>query len=196
MKWVSERRFLHFIEDIKKLFAYKSELPTKVSQLENDSEYASKDYVEQEIATFDFIKIVVELPEVGILNRTYLVAKADASNNDFYDEYIWTGDKWEFIGTKKIELDLTEYLKIPKPASNSILGIQGGETGVVELIGYTNHYPFANKFLKLAAETEGDSILGDGYVISNTPTRKYHCATKKYVDNLFKTIVNGNEVAY
>lgn len=36
MKWVSERRFLHFIEDIKKLFAYKNELPTKLSQLEND----------------------------------------------------------------------------------------------------------------------------------------------------------------
>ena len=36
MKWVSERRFLHFIDDIKKLFAYKKEIPTKLSELEDD----------------------------------------------------------------------------------------------------------------------------------------------------------------
>lgn len=36
MKWVSERRFLHFIEDIKNIFARKDEVPKKLSELEND----------------------------------------------------------------------------------------------------------------------------------------------------------------
>lgn len=36
MKWVSERRFLHFIEDIKNIFAQKDEVPKKLSELEND----------------------------------------------------------------------------------------------------------------------------------------------------------------
>ena len=40
-----------------------------------NSDYASKEYVEQEIATFDFIKVANELPEVGLVNRFYLVPK-------------------------------------------------------------------------------------------------------------------------
>lgn len=36
MKWVSERRFLHFIDDIKQIFANKNEIPKKLSELEND----------------------------------------------------------------------------------------------------------------------------------------------------------------
>lgn len=32
MNWVSERRFLHFIEDIKKLFAYKKDLDFDVKK--------------------------------------------------------------------------------------------------------------------------------------------------------------------
>lgn len=82
--------------------------------------------------------------------------------------------------TKKYVDD--NFILNPKPPTNSILGVQGGETGVIECIGYTNHYPFSNKVLRLAPETEGDDILGDGYLISNTPTRNYHVATKKYVD--------------
>lgn len=53
MKWVSERRFLHFIEDIKKLFAYKNELPTKVSQLENDSKYARQNELPTKVSELD-----------------------------------------------------------------------------------------------------------------------------------------------
>lgn len=83
---------------------------------------ASKDYVEQEIATFDFIKIVSELPEIGLPNRTYLLAKTNGSENDLYDEYIWA-DGWEYLGTKKIEVDLTDYVKNTDIATSSKLGL-------------------------------------------------------------------------
>lgn len=73
--------------------------------------YATEEYVEQEIATFDFIKIVTELPETGLVNRTYFVPKTDTATNDLYDEYMWVDDKWELVGTKQIEVDLTDYVK-------------------------------------------------------------------------------------
>lgn len=76
------------------------------------SNYATKEYVEQEIATFDFIKIVDELPETGLENRVYLVPKADTQTQDLFDEYVWVNGKWEWITTKQIEVDLTDYAKL------------------------------------------------------------------------------------
>lgn len=131
-----------------KKFAQTSELPTKTSELENDSNFvsdenyihtdnnftneektklendvATKDYVEQEIATFDFIKIVEALPEQGLPNRTYFVPKTDQQTNDLYDEYMWVNNKWEFVGTRQIEVDLTNYVKNTDYATTSKGGI-------------------------------------------------------------------------
>lgn len=129
-------------------YAQKAELPTKTSNLENDSNFvsdenythtdnnftdeekaklendvATKDYVEQEIATFDFIKIVEELPETGLPNRTYFVPKADQQTNDLYDEYMWVSNAWEFVGTRQIEVDLTNYVKNTDYATASKSGV-------------------------------------------------------------------------
>ena len=123
-------------------------LPTKTSDLENDSNFvsdanyihtdnnftneektklendvATKDYVEQEIATFDFIKIVEALPEQGLPNRTYFVPKTDQQTNDLYDEYMWVNNKWEFVGTRQIEVDLTNYVKNTDFATDTKAGI-------------------------------------------------------------------------
>lgn len=86
-------------------------VPTKTSELINDSNFATQDYVDEEIANFDFIKIVTELPETGLVNRTYFVPKQDPVTNDLYDEYMWVDGKWELITTKQIEVDLTKYVK-------------------------------------------------------------------------------------
>ena len=77
-------------------------------------------YTDNEIATFDFIKIVQSLPEVGLVNRTYFVPKSDPQVQDLYDEYMWINKGteeepdwgWELITTKKIEVDLTDYATI------------------------------------------------------------------------------------
>ena len=87
-----------------------------------NSDYASKEYVEQEIATFDFIKVANELPEVGLVNRFYLVPKQDVQTQDLFDEYVWINKGteeepnwgWEWITTKQIEVDLTDYTTINK----------------------------------------------------------------------------------
>lgn len=98
-------------KDTNKFSGVDVNVPTKTSELINDSNFATQDYVDEEIANFDFIKIVTELPETGLVNRTYFVPKQDPATNDLYDEYMWVDGKWELITTKQIEVDLTEYIK-------------------------------------------------------------------------------------
>jgi hypothetical protein len=75
---------------------------------------ASKEYVDNEIATFDFIKVVDALPEEGLPNRIYLVPKTEALSQDLFDEFIWINGKWEWLTTKQMEVELTNY--VPKTA--------------------------------------------------------------------------------
>lgn len=111
--------------DINKFSGVDVDVPTKTSQLINDSNFATQDYVDEEIANFDFIKIVTELPETGLVNRTYFVPKQDPATNDLYDEYMWVDNKWELITTKQIEVDLTNYYTKTE-VDNAIAGIEAG----------------------------------------------------------------------
>ena len=77
--------------------------------LEKANISASVEYVDNEIATFDFIKIVDILPETGLENRFYFVPKVDTQTQDLFDEWAWINNKWEWITTKQIEVDLTSY---------------------------------------------------------------------------------------
>lgn len=86
--------------------------------------YATKDYVDEEIATFDFIKVVDSLESVTtpLVNRIYFVPKKSddlEQENDLFDEYIWMNIgteaepvyDWEWITTKQLEVDLTNYVE-------------------------------------------------------------------------------------
>lgn len=92
--------------------ALKSEIPTNVSQLNNDKNFTTKAEVEEEIAKFDFIKVVDSLPATGLPNRIYFVPKNDTNTQDLFDEYAWINEAWEYITTKRIEVDLTSYATI------------------------------------------------------------------------------------
>lgn len=84
----------------------------------------AKKYTDNEIATFDFIKVVDTLPEVGLPNKIYFVPKNDTQTRDLFDEYVWINNSWEWITTKQIEVDLTEYLKrseLPTIATQQIV---------------------------------------------------------------------------
>ncbi len=76
---------------------------------DSDNSVATKQYVDNELATFDFIKVVDALPTTALVNKIYLVPSQDPQEQNLFDEYIWTGDKWEYITTKPIEVDLTQY---------------------------------------------------------------------------------------
>lgn len=104
-------------------------LPSELLGYYTKEETYSKEEIEtlvHDVASFE-IKVVEELPEVGEKNTIYLVPSKQSKDNTIYsdtlfyddkilineeesnskDEYLWIGDKWELIGTTK--LDLTSY---------------------------------------------------------------------------------------
>ena len=89
-------------------------VPTKVSDLNNDSKYQTEDEVAQSISDaiadvtqFDY-EVVASLPTAGVKGKIYLVANSGTDPN-IYDEYIWIGDnatgKFELLGTTQLSLD-------------------------------------------------------------------------------------------
>lgn len=106
-------------------------IPTNTSQLINDSNfltqhqslvnYVTKDYLKQQLKTIDFslYKTVEQLPEVGLLNKIYLVKSKGSANNDLYAEYIYNGDSntWEKLGEQT--LSLLDYAKLEQVSALS-----------------------------------------------------------------------------
>lgn len=85
-----------------------SAIPTKTSQLTNDSDYATKEYVNELAGNAGMTyQVVTEFPEEASSNVIYLIANTNTGNNNTYDEYMWINDTWEFIGNT--ETDLSQY---------------------------------------------------------------------------------------
>lgn len=137
-------------------------IPTKTSDIENDLNFASKEYVDTEIATFDFIKVVDELPAQGLENRIYFVPKADSQTQDLFDEYAWINNKWEWITTKQIEVDLTPYYKKTETYSKGEVDTEINEiNGVLSGINTT-----LSTIVESGSNTNGEYIkFSDGTMI-------------------------------
>lgn len=105
-------------------YALVSDIPTLVSELQNDSNFATQTQVMQAIASIPQFKlsIVSELPSTGEKMTLYLVAK-EGSENDVYNEYIWIEQtsSFEFLGTTAV--DLTGYVKNTDIATTTKLGL-------------------------------------------------------------------------
>jgi hypothetical protein len=79
----------------------------------------------------ELYKIVTALPETGEANKFFLVPKTSDDTGDVYDEWIWVNKgteeepnwDWEFIGTKKFEIELSEYVKFTDYATASKAGV-------------------------------------------------------------------------
>ena len=105
---------------LKTYFATKSEvttisesIPDTVSDLTNDAGYQTAAEVEQAIndALADVVSIRYEsvdsLPAQGEAGVIYLVPSSTGSGTNVKDEYIWTGNAFEKIGST--DIDLTGY---------------------------------------------------------------------------------------
>jgi hypothetical protein len=110
-------------------FALKKNIPTKTSQLTNDSKFItstvenltnyylkSQTYSKNEVLELVgklgglSIEAVDTLPTSEIIpNTLYLVKCETEENQNIYEEYIYINDKWELIGTTKI--DLSNYVQ-------------------------------------------------------------------------------------
>ena len=118
----------------------KPTIPTKTSQLTNDSSYQSQTQVQSlinnaigDITGID-LQVVTELPATGSKGTIYLI-KHEHTTGDTYDEYIWIEADSTFEKIGNTDADLTAYLKttdLDTQASN--LGYLK-ETGVKEIVG-------------------------------------------------------------
>lgn len=108
----------------------------------------------------------------------YFVPKKEPEKQDMYDEYAWLEENndWEFIGTKQIKVDLTDYAKI-EYVNNVASGINHDIENLTELmteaqddIDNLEHRVKENaKLYKLSVSVNGTSTLsmtidGDDYL--------------------------------
>lgn len=73
--------------------------------------------------SMDIFTPVDVLPEVGEKNKIYLVP----ADNGTFNEYYWTGDKWEILGS--VSIDLTNYPtfdQMDAAIDTAIFGALGG----------------------------------------------------------------------
>lgn len=91
-------------------YAKKTEIPTKLSQLNNDKNFKTETEIKTLINNSTKLKkeVVTSLPATGKEDIIYLLKNKNDTNN-FYTEYMWISGKWEIIGDTKV--DLTGYLK-------------------------------------------------------------------------------------
>ena len=180
---------------------------------EEDKEEINK-YIDKEIAEFDFVKVVDELPEEGLINREYFVRKSspDVENNDLFDEYAWinrgtaeTPDcGWEFKGTKKIEIDLSDYAK-KDYVDGSFVPLYTEYSGFKKAYGVTHQ---GKQFMYIidstlsGAQADRIPLRGKGgiiYVPTGSITEPTAAVNKEYVDDaatklyLHKILCNNNE---
>jgi hypothetical protein len=92
-------------------------VPTKVSELTNDSGYQTATQVSSSIATavgkitgISF-SIVNSLPTTGTNGVIYLIEHSHSDSGDSYDEYVWiaSASKYEKLGNT--DVDLSGYMK-------------------------------------------------------------------------------------
>lgn len=91
-------------------YAKRTEVPTKLSQLNNDKTFKTETEILQLINNAKKLKkeVVTSLPSTGKEDIIYLLKNKNDTNN-FYTEYLWIGGKWEIIGDTKV--DLSGYAK-------------------------------------------------------------------------------------
>lgn len=88
------------------------EVPVKVSDLSNDSDFMSQTEVLNAISNAQHMtkEIVDVLPTTGEDFVMYLVPENGGTDN-IYEEWLWINNAWEKIGDTATVVDLTPYLK-------------------------------------------------------------------------------------
>lgn len=89
-------------------YAKNTDIPTKLSALENDPNYATIEYVDAEIAKIDTsLFIIVEtLPDIDIdTHKIYIIPSNNPEEDNLFIEYIYINDKWKVVGTVNVDLN-------------------------------------------------------------------------------------------
>ena len=106
--YVQDNSYVHTDNNFTTSYKDKLEDTYRKSEVYNKQESYSKSEIDNKIASIvtTTFEVVDELPEQGESNVIYLVPNEQSDDNE-YEEYIWVNNKWELIGTTKV--DLTPY---------------------------------------------------------------------------------------
>lgn len=144
--------------------------------------------VVKEVNAFD-IKIVEELPTEDIRTKViYFVPKIDEEEQNVYDEYIYINNRWEHIGSTKV--DLTDYYKKEETDEKAIVDkfTISGKTSQEGTPSPTNIVPIKNVNVYGVNEFDGElelgTIDGEGKLVASTTnvrTKNYTKVENKIV---------------
>lgn len=73
------------------------------------------------------------LPQFGEINKLYFVESDDPDEENGYDEYVWIDDSYELVGTSKIDIDLTPYVRKDSLSSHISAEIVEDGNGIGDL---------------------------------------------------------------
>ena len=100
-------------------YAKKENIPTKISQIENDKTFKTEAEIQSMINNASKLKkeVVTSLPSSGKDDVIYLVKDPKGKDNNNYLEYLWLNGKYELIGSTQV--DLTGYAKLSDIDTNT-----------------------------------------------------------------------------
>lgn len=106
--YVQDNSYVHTDNNFTTSYKDKLDDTYRKSEVYNKQESYSKGEIDNKIASIvtTTFEVVDQLPEQGESNVIYLVPNEQSADNE-YEEYIWVNNKWELIGTTKV--DLTPY---------------------------------------------------------------------------------------
>ena len=168
-----------------------SDIPTKVSELQNDSNYqtdtdvtttlttyATKTYVGEQISSADHLKreIVTDIPssETADKNTIYMLKIESATGNDKYREYLLIDGTVQCVGDTSV--DLTDYAK--KTEIPTELPANGGNSLTVNGHTVNSDVPANAKFTDTTyniATSSSDGLMSKEHVskLNNMQIKTY-----------------------
>ena len=83
------------------------------------------------------MRILDELPATGSDDTLYFIKIQNPTDNNLYEEYVWIDNKWEFLGNKNIDIDLTDYQKKSELEEEQfIITYEDGTTKTIRSVVY------------------------------------------------------------
>lgn len=180
-------------------YAKKTDLPTKLSELENDKSFIylingliPSSYIPSTIATTSFHKGIEEFPLPGEPNKLYI----DTLNNNIYiyrDGYIELNESLSLGEDKdsafRGDLGLIAFNHVTETGNVHELtlydlGINVSEETINNLLGLNDNIL---TLLNTKLNKDGDTMLGP-LLLSRDPVEKLEAATKQYIDREINSI--------
>lgn len=150
---------------------------TKLSQLENDTDFKTESEIQQMIEKASSLKkeVVTSLPQTGKDDVIYLVKDPKGKDNNNYLEYLWIDGKWELIGSTQV--DLSGYVTQEQALKNEI-------TLRADMTAFTQH---VNEQIRNKLDKEKDKAISG---VDGTPmTDNNTYATPQYANWLISELV-------